>query len=53
MAAGSRKKFALDLSNIMDFPDGLNIPIVPRKKGESWVIPLEVLISQVNYIAKA
>lgn len=39
MAAGSRKKFALDLTDIMSFPDGLNIPICPPKPGESWVTP--------------
>ena len=44
MAAGSRKKYALDLNDIFAFPDGNNIPLRPpdTKNGESWVMLLEV-----------
>ena len=44
MAAGSRKKYALDLNDIFAFPDGNNIPLRPpnTKDGESWVMLLEV-----------
>lgn len=44
MAAGSRKKFALDLNDIFAFPDGDNIPLRPpnTEEGESWVMLLEV-----------
>ena len=44
MAAGSRKKYALDLNDIFAFPDGENIPLRPpdTKNGESWVMLLEV-----------
>jgi hypothetical protein len=44
MAAGSRKKFALDLNDIFAFPDGDNIPLRPpnAEEGESWVMLLEV-----------
>ncbi|KAN0116429.1 hypothetical protein V8E52_005810 [Russula decolorans] len=45
MAAGSRKKFALDLNDIFAFPDGDNIPLRPpnAEEGESWVMLLEIL----------
>jgi len=44
MAAGSRKKYALDLNDTFVFPDGDNIPLRPpdTDKGESWVMLLEV-----------
>jgi len=42
MASGSRERFALDLNNIMDFPDNDNIPIFPPKEGESWIMLLEI-----------
>jgi hypothetical protein len=51
MAAGSRKKYALDLKDIFAFPDGDNIPLRPpnTKEGESWVMLLEVgLLSAVS-----
>jgi hypothetical protein len=44
MAAGSIKKYALDLNDTFAFPDGNNIPLRPpnTKEGESWVMLLEV-----------
>ena len=44
MAAGSRKKYALDLNDIFAFPDGDNIPLRPPniEEGESWVMLLQV-----------
>jgi hypothetical protein len=44
MAAGSRKKYALDLNDIFAFPDGDNIPLRPpnAEEGESWVMLLQV-----------
>ncbi|KAF8492044.1 hypothetical protein F5888DRAFT_1732925 [Russula emetica] len=44
MAAGSRKKYALDLNDIFAFPDGDNIPLRPpnTEEGESWVMLLEI-----------
>ena len=44
MAAGSRRKFALDLNDIFAFPDGDHLPIRPpiTEEGESWVILVEV-----------
>ncbi|KAF8492051.1 hypothetical protein F5888DRAFT_1860050 [Russula emetica] len=45
MAAGSRKKYALDLNDIFAFPDGDNIPLRPpnTEEGESWVMLLEIM----------
>jgi hypothetical protein len=51
MAAGSRKKYSLDLNDTFAFPDGNNIPLEPpnTEEGESWVILLEVgLLSAVS-----
>jgi hypothetical protein len=51
MAAGSRKKYALDLNSTFAFPDGNNIPLGPpnTEEGESWVMLLEVgLLSAVS-----
>jgi hypothetical protein len=47
MAAGSRKKYALDLNDTFVFPDGNNIPLRPpdTEKGESWVMLLEVVLT--------
>jgi hypothetical protein len=44
MAAGSRRKYALDLNDPLAFPDGDNIPSRPpnTEEGESWVVLLEV-----------
>jgi hypothetical protein len=53
MAAGSRKKYALDLNDIFLFPDGNNIPSEPpdTERGESWVMLLEVgLLSAVSNV---
>src|SRR6266852_7648387 len=50
MAAGSRKKYALDLNDIFAFPDGDNIPLRPpnTEEGESWVMLLELRRSVVR-----
>jgi hypothetical protein len=51
MAAGSRRKYALDLDDIFAFPDGDNIPLRPpnTEDGESWVMLLQVgLLSAVS-----
>lgn len=42
MAAGSRSKFALDLNDIIAFPDARHMPILPLAEQESWIILLEV-----------
>lgn len=44
MAAGSSKKYALDLNDTFAFPGGNNIPLRPpnTEEGESWVMLLEV-----------
>ena len=42
MAAGSRSKFALDLSDIIAFPDAGHMPVFPPAERESWIILLEV-----------
>jgi hypothetical protein len=42
MAAGSRKKFALDLNDIIAFPDAGHMPVLPPTEGESWILLLEV-----------
>jgi len=53
MAAGSRKKYALDLNDIFAFPDGDNIPLRPpnTEEGESWVMLLEV--GQLSAVSSA
>jgi len=42
MAAGSRKKFALDLNDIIAFPDAAHMPVFPPTEKESWVLLMEV-----------
>jgi hypothetical protein len=42
MAAGSRKKFALDLNDIIAFPDAAHMPVFPPAENESWILLLEV-----------
>jgi hypothetical protein len=42
MAAGTRKRFALDLNDIIAFPDAAHMPILPPKEGESWILLMEV-----------
>jgi hypothetical protein len=42
MATGSRKKYALDLNDIIAFPDAAHMPVFPPHEGESWVVLLEV-----------
>jgi hypothetical protein len=44
MAAGSRKKFALDLNDIIAFPDAAHMPVLPPEEKESWVLPWRCLI---------
>jgi hypothetical protein len=43
MAHGSSEKFALDLDDIIAFPDARHMPVLPPEPGESWIILLEVL----------
>jgi hypothetical protein len=43
MAAGSRKKFSLDLNDIIAFPDAKHMPVYPPEEQESWIILLEVI----------
>jgi hypothetical protein len=42
MAAGSRKKFALDLNDIIAFPDAAHMPVFPPAEKESWILLMEV-----------
>jgi hypothetical protein len=42
MAAGSRKKFALDLNDIIAFPDAAHMPVFPPTEKESWILLMEV-----------
>jgi hypothetical protein len=42
MAAGSRRKYALDLNEIIAFPDAAHMPVFPPHEGESWILLLEV-----------
>ena len=42
MAVGSRRIFALDLNDIIAFPDAGHMPIFPPAEQESWIILLEV-----------
>ncbi|GJJ11575.1 hypothetical protein Clacol_005810 [Clathrus columnatus] len=40
---GSRKRYVLDLDDIMAFPDANNTPVFPPKEGESWYIITEII----------
>lgn len=42
MAAGSRKKFALDLNDIIAFPDAAHMPVFQPAEKESWILLMEV-----------
>ena len=42
MAVGSRRIFALDLNDIIAFPDAGHMPVFPPAEHESWIILLEV-----------
>lgn len=50
MAHGSEEKYALNLDDIIAFPDAGHMPVFPPEPGESWIILLEVLISS-HYIS--
>lgn len=41
MAHGSPGKHALKLADIIAFPDGKHVPLLPPYEGESWIILLE------------
>jgi hypothetical protein len=47
MAAGSRKKYALDLNDIIAFPDAGHMPVFPPEEKESWILLMEVCNPQV------
>ena len=52
MAAGSRGRYALDLDDIMAFPDAKHIPVLPPQDGESWYFIFEVsLRAQRSFLA--
>jgi len=42
MAAGSRKKYALDLNDIIAFPDAGHMPVFPPEEKESWILLMEI-----------
>lgn len=42
MAHGSEKKYALNLDDIIAFPDAGHMPVLPAEPGESWIVLLEV-----------
>jgi len=48
MASGNRTKYALDLNDIMSFPDADHMPIFPPKEGESWILLMEVRKVEVH-----
>lgn len=39
---GSRKRYVLDLDDIIAFPDAAHAPVLPPEEGESWYIITEV-----------
>lgn len=43
MAHGSDEKYALDLNDVIAFPDAAHLPAFPPEPGESWVLLMEVL----------
>lgn len=55
MAAGSKRKYALDLNDIFAFPDGDNIPLRPpnTEEGESWIMLLEVGLPVLSAVSNA
>jgi hypothetical protein len=42
MTSGNRKKYALDLNDIIAFPDAGHMPVFPPEAGESWILLMEV-----------
>lgn len=42
MASGTRKKYALDLNDIIAFPDAGHMPVFPPDENESWILLMEV-----------
>lgn len=42
MASGTRKRYALDLDDIMSFPNADTLPVFPPKEGESWIMLMEI-----------
>jgi len=49
MAAGSRKKFALDLNDIIAFPDAGHMPVFPAHDGESWILLMEITANETIF----
>jgi hypothetical protein len=52
MAAGTKKKFALDLDDIIAFPDAAHMPVFPPKEKESWILLMQArpLIFPAGYV---
>ena len=50
MAAGSRRNFALDLNDIIAFPDAGHMPVFPPAEQESWIILLEVRLLSMSHL---
>ncbi|KAF9462523.1 hypothetical protein BDZ94DRAFT_1165664 [Collybia nuda] len=43
MAHGSDEKYALNLDDIIAFPDAAHMPVLPPEPGESWILLMEIM----------